>query len=271
MNSTAIGDIGAEPLRTVEVEESVPWTRIDLNSDIGEVDDGGILDAQLLDVITSANVACGGHAGDAASMHRVCGEAIARGVVIGAQVSYDDREGFGRRRLDVAPARLRDDLRRQYEDLHRAAAREGGRVAYLKPHGALYHAALDEPATADVLVELARDYGIAVLTMHPGALHRHALAADVPVFREAFVDRGYQRDGRLTPRGESGDLLAEDAALARLRTWVDRSFADAHSLCVHSDTPGAASLAWAARQVLAAAGVAIAPFTPLAPIDPDIR
>lgn len=233
---------------------------IDLNADVGEVADPAV-DLALLGVISSANIACGGHAGDARSMMRLCTDAVDRGVAIGAQVSYPDREGFGRRLIAISRRDLHDALARQFEDLAAAADATGGQVTYLKPHGALYHAAIDDPVTAEVIVDLAVTHAVSVLTMGFGQLRSQAMSAGVPVFGEAFLDRGYTAEGRLAPRGDAGALLDADAAIARLQTWIPRSFDGAHSLCVHSDSPDAIVVAERSRTLLERHRITVAAFT----------
>lgn len=233
---------------------------VDLNADVGEIPDPRI-DLALLEVITSANIACGGHAGDRVSMARLCQAAVGHEVAIGAQVSFPDREGFGRRLLTIAPSQLRTSLEQQCDDLAEEAESAGGRVAYLKPHGALYHAAIDDPATAEVLVGLAATRGIPVLTMGFGHLRSQAEAAGVPVFSEAFLDRGYTADGRLASRDSPGAVLEAEAALDRLREWITHRFHGAHSLCVHSDSPDAVAVASRARSLLTERNIRMVAFT----------
>lgn len=239
----------------------------DLNADIGEGDE--VMDAALLDIITSANVACGGHAGDAESMRRVCDLAAARGVAIGAQVSYVDREGFGRRRLDIPPAALAEQVAEQLGALDAHARAAGSRVTYVKPHGALYHAAVSDPRTAEAV--LAGSSGLPMLTLPHGALRALSRERGVDVHAEAFADRGYAADGGLVPRDARGALLENvDEVTARVQRLVrDGAIVavdgtvlrvDAASLCVHSDTPGADVIARTVRDVLVASGVVPAPF-----------
>ena len=223
---------------------------IDVNSDVGELPDP-LVDAQLMELISSANVACGGHAGDHSSMLRVCRLASDHAVAVGAQVSYPDREGFGRRKLDIAPEALHAAIARQFEELAEAAGSAATHVSYIKPHGALYHAAIDDPGTADVIVRLADTYRVPLLTLGFGELRDRANHAGIPVFSEAFIDRGYQPDGRLTSRGEPDAILDDTTALDRLNEWVRHDFHGAHSLCVHSDTPNAVGLTRKVRRALA--------------------
>jgi len=257
---------------------------LDLNADLGE----GIatstmhadqVDDALLGIVTSANVACGGHAGDAASMARVCAIAVERGVAIGAQVSYVDRAGFGRTRLDVAPATLRAQLLDQLGELRAHARAAGGRVAYLKPHGALYNTAADDPDVADAVVATVLEDGadhrqLPVLALPGSALALRARAAGIEVVGEAFADRAYTRAGRLVPRSHDGAVITDADAVVdrvlrleaegvvRADDGTDISVA-ARSVCLHSDTDGAVDLARRVRQALWAAGVVLTPFSGL--------
>lgn len=244
----------------------------DLNADLGEGD--AAMDDALLDVVTSANVACGGHAGDDATMARICEMAASRGIAIGAQVSYVDRDGFGRRRLDVPPRQLAEQIRSQYQSLVRHAQAAGSEVTYVKPHGALYHAAVSDREIAEII--LSTTDGLPVLTLPYGALREGAQERGVIAHVEAFVDRGYTSDGSLVPRDHPDALLAStDAVTAR----IDRLLADgiivaidgspiaiaAQSICVHSDTPGADVLAARVRAYIEGSGARLAPFAPPGP------
>jgi len=220
---------------------------VDLNADLGE--GFGIWqltdDEALLDVVTSANVACGFHAGDPRGLRRVVGLAAARKVVVGAQVSYRDLAGFGRRFLDVAPEELEAEVVYQVGALDALCRVEGTSVRYVKPHGALYHACLTHPAQGDAVRRAAAALGLPLLHgWLDGAV------------KEGFVDRGYRADGTLVPRGEPGAFLDPESAVAqaiRLSGFVD-------SLCVHGDTPGAVDLARRVRAAFEEAGVPLGPF-----------
>lgn len=219
--------------------------QVDLNADLGEeVTD----DAALLAVVTSANVACGYHAGSAAIMRAVCAEAAARGVSIGAQVSYDDRPNFGRVALDVAYDTLREQVADQVGALRAAAAAAGVEVRYVKPHGALYHRTLDDEEQAHAVLDGSD--ALPVLGM-PGALTRFAAAAGRAVHREGFPDRAELPSGRLVPRDRPGAVIEDEAAICAravdLATRVD-------SVCVHGDHPGAVAHARAVRHALESAG-----------------
>jgi UPF0271 protein len=249
---------------------------IDLNADLGE--GFGIWrltdDEQLLDVVTSANVACGFHAGDPDTMRRVCALAAERGDAIGAQVSYRDLAGFGRRRIDVAPDELAADVMYQLGALDAFARAAGTRVRYVKPHGALYNTAADDAAQAAAVAAgvAAVDPGLPLLALPGSELATAARGAGLPFVAEGFADRAYTPAGRLVPRGEPGAVHADPAvaiaqavSIARDHrvTAIDGSSVDAAaaSVCVHGDTPGAVRLARELRRALEEAGVAVAAFT----------
>jgi 5-oxoprolinase (ATP-hydrolysing) subunit A len=254
---------------------SAPPATVDLNADLGEGFGVWRLgdDDALLGVVTSANVACGFHAGDPSTMRRVCARAVAAGVAIGAQVSYRDLAGFGRRFIDVPPAELTDDVLYQLAALDGIARTEGGRVAYVKPHGALYNAAVHHEAQARAVVDAvaAYDAGLPLLGLPGSSLLRRAGAAGLRPVAEGFADRGYTPEGTLVPRRESGALVSDPAEVAERAvrmvvdgvvlavdgTTVDLAVA---SVCVHGDTPGAVALARAVRAALEAQGLRPAPF-----------
>ncbi|WP_040337223.1 LamB/YcsF family protein [Candidatus Blastococcus massiliensis] len=250
-------------------------TSVDLNADLGEGFGVWRLgdDEALLDVVTSANVACGFHAGDPTTMRRVCGGAAAAGVTVGAQVSYRDLAGFGRRFIDVAPAELADDVLYQVAALDGVARAAGSRVRYVKPHGALYNATVTHMGQARAVVDavVAYDPALPVLGLPGSVLLRVAAEAGLPTVAEGFADRGYAPDGSLVPRGEPGALVQDPAAVAAraVRMAVEGTVvavdgstvpAQVESVCVHGDTPGAVELARAVRAALEAAGVTPASF-----------
>ena len=250
--------------------------RIDLNADVGESFGAWRLgdDAAILDVVTSANVACGFHAGDPTTLRRTCAYAAQRGVAVGAQVGYRDLAGFGRRFLDVAPEDLAADVLYQIGALRALARAEGARVSYVKPHGALYNAVVHHEEQAAAVVEAVSAAGsdLTILGLPGSAVLRLAERAGLPTVTEAFADRGYTSSGRLVPRTEPGALLTDPeqvaARVVRLVTeGVVRSVdgtdvtVPARSVCLHGDTPGAVAMARATRLALAAAGVEIAAFT----------
>ncbi len=254
---------------------ATPTRWIDLNADLGEnVGD----DVALLDLVTSANVACGAHAGDDTTMRRICALAAERGVVIGAHPGYADPEHFGRRVLDVPAADLAASLAAQYGALGRAAEGAGAQVRFVKPHGALYHRAAHDVSVAAIVYReaIAVDPGVRFLAPPGSILLRHAALADHGVrgVVEGFADRGYTvgSDGQATlvERGAPGALLDHDKAVEQaialattgLARALDGSLVAVHpaSLCVHGDTPGAVALAREIREELLRAGVAIRAF-----------
>ena len=228
-------------------------TVVDLNADVGE---GFAADAALFGLVTSANIACGFHAGDKQSMRVACEAAAAAGVAIGAHVSYRDREGFGRSELDVDPATIGAEAAEQIEALRTAADAAGRRVAYVKPHGALYHRASGDRACAEAIVRAAGHAGLVVLGFPGSELRARAGEAGLPAVAEGFADRAYAADGTLVPRGDPTSLLGA-AAAARQALALAGSV---DSICIHSDTPGAVEVAAAVRAALVAAGVEVRAF-----------
>lgn len=249
---------------------------IDLNADLGEGFGRWQLtdDDALLSIVTSANVACGFHAGDPSTMRRVCALAAERGVRIGAQVSYRDLAGFGRRAMDVPPRELADEIAYQIGALEIFARAAGTRVAYVKPHGALYNRCVHDAAQAAAVAEgvtLAAGGPLPVLGLPGSRLHEAARAAGLPVVGEAFADRAYTAAGTLVPRGEPGAVVSDPGTVVKRAldfaregavTSVDgqRIDVEVRSLCLHGDTPGAAGLAHRVRRELAGAGVRVAAF-----------
>ena len=253
----------------------MPEPVTDLNADLGESFGAWQLgdDDALMQLITSANVACGFHAGDPLTLRRTCATAVAAGVSIGAQVSYRDLAGFGRRDMAVPADELTAELLYQIAALDGIARVEGSRVSYVKPHGALYHRVRKDQAQAAALVDaiLAYDPALPLLTQSNGLAAQMAAAAGLRVVAEAFADRGYAADGSLVPRGQPGALRTDPAEVgSRAVTMVTRGVVEtgdgitvpvqARSLCVHGDTPGAVAIATAVRQALEQAGVRLAPF-----------
>jgi UPF0271 protein len=249
---------------------------MDLNADLGEGFGVWRLgdDEALLDVLTSANVACGFHAGDPSTMRRVCGLAVERGVTIGAQVGYRDLAGFGRRRIEYDPGELRDDVLYQVAALDGFARVAGDRVRYVKPHGALYNAVVADEAQAGAVVAAVRMYdpALPVLGLPHSALLRLACDAGLRTVPEGFADRGYLPSGSLVPRGRADALVTDPQTVAHraVRLAVHGSVlavdgsevaCTVESLCVHGDTPGAVELAHAVRGALTTAGVSLAPFS----------
>ncbi len=249
---------------------------IDLNSDLGESFGQWTLgdDEAMLDIVTSANVACGFHAGDPLTLQRTCAAAAQRGVVVGAQVGYRDLAGFGRRFLDATPAELTADVIYQIGALDGMCRAAGTSVRYVKPHGALYNTIVhhEEQAAAVVEAVLAYDRALPVLGLPGSAFLRRAEDAGLRTVSEAFADRGYTPEGTLVPRSRPGALLADPAEVAqrmvRLVTEgtlvaVDGSVVQvrADSLCTHGDSPGAVAMAREVRAALTQNGIRVEAFT----------
>jgi 5-oxoprolinase (ATP-hydrolysing) subunit A len=236
---------------------------VDLNADLGESYGRWRLgdDEAMLEVVTSANVACGFHAGDPATLLEVCRQAVAHGVVIGAQVGYPDLAGFGRRFLDMSAADLTAAVVYQIGALDGLARTVGGGVRYVKPHGALYHACVDHEEQARAVVEAVRAYDrqLPLLGLRGSALLRIARERKIRQVTEYFVDRTYTTDGRLTDRRQTNALVhSADYAARRAVRAAQEGMAE--SFCTHGDTPGAVAMAQAVHAALERAGVSIRPF-----------
>ncbi|MDT0317266.1 LamB/YcsF family protein [Streptomyces millisiae] len=251
-------------------------TVIDLNSDLGEGFGQWRLgdDEALLSIVTSANVACGFHAGDPTIMRRVCEAAAARGVAVGAQVGYRDLPGFGRRFIDVDPAELVNDVVYQIGALDGFARLAGTRVSYVKPHGALYNAIVRHEAQAAAVAEAVRRYDPALPVLGlPGSVWlRVAAEVGLTPVREAFADRAYTPEGTLVPRGRPNAVLHDpEVIVERCLRMVAEGVVEAvdgttlpldvRSLCVHGDTPGAVEIARRLRSELERAGHPPRPFS----------
>jgi UPF0271 protein len=248
---------------------------IDLNADLGESFGAWRLgdDDALLSIVTSANIACGFHAGDPLTIRRACAGAIARGVSIGAQVSYRDLAGFGRREMSVPPEELTAEVLYQIAALDGIARTEGGRVSYVKPHGALYNRCVRDPVQAAAVAEAIRAYdpALPLLTLPGGEAVKAAADAGLTAVAEAFADRAYRADGTLVPRGQPGAVISDPgraaARAAAMATGHSLESEDGQqvpvrfrSICVHGDTAGAVTLARAVREALERAGVRVLPF-----------
>jgi 5-oxoprolinase (ATP-hydrolysing) subunit A len=259
------GSAGSSPGRYV----------IDLNADLAESYGRWRLgdDEALLEVVTSANIACGFHAGDPLTIRRACASAVTRGVAIGAQVSYQDLAGFGRREMTLPPEELAAEVLYQIAALDGIARAEGGRVSYVKPHGALYNRAAHDPdqAAAIAAAVASFDNTLPVLCLPGSETAAAARAAGLPAVAEAFADRAYNDDATLVSRGTPGAVLIDTAAVAtRVTGLVTRGTLlsasgselqiSARSVCIHGDTPGAVRLAWAVRAALEQAGVTLSSF-----------
>jgi Uncharacterized proteins, homologs of lactam utilization protein B len=268
---------GGGPERVASEETTdVTGVSIDLNADLGEGFGRWTLtdDERLLSVITSANVACGFHAGDAVTMRRVCALAVEQDVRIGAQVSYRDLAGFGRRAMDVPADELAAEVAYQIGALEVFARAAGARVAYVKPHGALYNRVVGDEEQARAVVEgvLLAGGPLPVLGLPGSRLHACAVEAGLPVVAEAFADRAYTADGTLVPRGRESAVIHDpdtvverSLAMARSRTVTSHCgrtlSVRAASLCLHGDTPGSVELARRVRARLEEAGVRVEAFT----------
>jgi 5-oxoprolinase (ATP-hydrolysing) subunit A len=250
-------------------------TTIDLNSDVGESFGRWTLgdDAAMFRSVSSANVACGFHAGDPSVIRRTCREAAAAGVVIGAHVGYRDLAGFGRRFLDISPGELADDVVYQIGALRALASAEGARVQYVKPHGGLYNAIVTHTAQARAVVDAVKsvDPGLPIMGLPGSEVLRLAEEAGLRAVTEAFADRAYNPDGTLVSRSLPGAVLEDPDQVAehvlRMATesavrTIDGSVLKIHaeSICVHGDSPGAVAMATAVKSALGNAGVSIGAF-----------
>ncbi len=248
---------------------------MDLNSDLGEGFGQWRLgdDEALLDVVTSANVACGFHAGDPSIMRRVCARAAESGVAVGAQVSYRDLAGFGRRFVDVEPAELTADVLYQLGALEAFAKVAGSRVRYVKPHGALYNTIVthEEQAAAVVQAVVEYDRDLPVLGLPGSAWLRLADEAGLTTVAEAFADRGYTSSATLVPRSQAGALITEADEVAKrvvrmitdgVVQSVDGSDVGvaAQSVCVHGDSPDAVGMARRIREAILERGITLEAF-----------
>ncbi|MGW6201708.1 LamB/YcsF family protein [Kribbella sp. NPDC055110] len=249
---------------------------MDLNADMGEGFGSWSMgdDSALLDVVTSANVACGFHAGDPSIMRRVTAEAVERGVAIGAHVGYADKAGFGRRFVDIEPAALRDEVVYQIGALDAFARIAGDRVRYVKPHGALYNTIGRDVEQAGAVVAAVAEYDktLPVLGLPGSEWLRLAAEAGLTAVHEAFADRAYTPSGTLVSRRSPGAVLhdADEIALRCTAMATGQPIhdveggslvVDAASICVHGDTPGAVEIARRVRAAVEGAGVTLRPFT----------
>ena len=249
--------------------------RIDLNSDLGESFGAWPMgqDAALMDSITSANIACGFHAGDPGVMRQTLALAKDKGVAVGAHPGFPDLVGFGRREMKATPAEVHDFVLYQVAALAGMAAAQGLKLQHVKAHGALYNMACKERSLADAIARAvaAFDRTLILFGLPNSELLRAGAAAGLPVAAEVFADRAYERDGSLTSRHKPGSVIHEEDAVVeravrmvkqRDVVVVDGSVIalQADTICLHGDTPGAAALAQVVRRGLEAAGVVIAPL-----------
>ncbi len=248
---------------------------VDLNADLAEGYGVWELgnDAAMLDIVTSANLACGFHAGNPIGLARTCRAAAERAVRIGAQVGYFDLAGFGRRQIEVAPDELAADVTYQIGALQALARAAGSALAYVKPHGALYNTIVDHREQARAVAEAvhAVDPGLPVLGLAGSVFFEEAERRGLRTVAEAFADRAYLPDGRLLPRGEAGAVLRDPGQIAeRVLNMVDTGTVtsvggtvikvEVESVCVHGDSPGAVEIAAAVRDRLLRSGVRLAAF-----------
>jgi UPF0271 protein len=247
---------------------------IDLNADLGEHDGTGAgADSAMLDVVSSANIACGAHAGSSDVMTMTVKAARDRGVAIGAHPSYPDREGFGRHETGLSIDQIVDSVRQQIIALSQCCKSANTRLSYVKPHGALYNRASRDAGLAQALAlcVLDVDPGLTMLALSGSVLETESRNAGLKVAREAFVDRGYRNDGMLVPRDTEGAVIddlrvaaerAGNIAAHRTIETVDGAQINvpADSLCVHGDSPNAVAIVKAARNKLESMGFTIAPF-----------
>ncbi|MBX7431300.1 LamB/YcsF family protein [Mycobacterium sp. Y57] len=249
---------------------------VDLNADLGESFGVWRLgdDEAMLDLVSSANIACGFHAGDAATLARTCRAAAERGVRIGAQVGYQDLAGFGRRFIDVGPEELTAEVIYQIGALEALARAAGSRVSYVKPHGALYNAIVEHRDQARAVAEAVRAAGpdLPVLGLAGSAFFSEAERLGLRTVPEAFADRAYRSDGKLLSRRERNAVLEDvDEIATRVASMVTAGRVTAvdgstisvtvESVCVHGDSPGAVQIATAVRERLIADGVTLSPFS----------
>jgi 5-oxoprolinase (ATP-hydrolysing) subunit A len=241
---------------------------VDLNADVGE----GMDDRALLPFLTSANVACGLHAGDPTVMDTTVAEALERGVCVGAHPGYADRENFGRVRMEISPEAVERLVLYQIAALEGFVRSRGGALTHVKPHGALYHAGAESAEIARAIAKgVRRARQDLVVVGQPGSrMLEAAREAGLPVAAEAFADRRYRADGALVPRSEKGALLTDpdEAAEQALHLARDRFVlaedgsrvdVDADTICLHGDTPGAPGIARRIRERFRREGVAVAP------------
>jgi len=248
---------------------------IDLNSDLGESYGAWQMgdDVAMIDIVSSANIACGFHAGDPAGILRTLDAAAQRGVAIGAHVSYPDIVGFGRRDMDIAPADLAADVIYQIGALKGLATAAGIAVSYVKPHGALYNRIAVDAVQGAAVIEAIRkiDPSLVLLGLANAPILQQARAAGLVCVAEAYADRAYTREGRLVPRREQGAVLHDPSVIAQRMVMlalhgtieaIDGSIIHIHaqSICVHGDSPGALAIAREVRRGLQAQGITVSSF-----------
>ncbi|WMW79989.1 5-oxoprolinase subunit PxpA [Undibacterium cyanobacteriorum] len=244
-------------------------TSIDLNADLGE---GGLYDAQMLSLVSSANIACGGHAGDLQTMRTAVSIAQEAGVAIGAHPSYPDRENFGRKLMSIPAEQLLPELKRQVESLQNVADSLGQKLSHIKPHGALYNQAAFDTELGELVIRLVQeiDPSLHLMVLAASPLARRARLAGINVIEEAFADRAYRSDASLVPRTELGAVLeSPDLAVAQCIRLVREGQilsinkvlvpVSADSICVHGDGIEAFNVLKQVREAILIMGVRIAP------------
>ena len=245
---------------------------IDLNADLGEDEspEGTARDIAIMDIVSSCNIACGGHAGSPTSMRTMLAAAKSTNIAAGAHPSYPDRSGFGRQSMNISLEDLEACLTSQLHDITTIGEQVGVPLTHLKPHGALYNDAQDDPELAEMLIELATRSNLALVGMPRSLIQKKAMARKISFIAEAFIDRRYTENGRLTPRSEAGAVLADEDERLRQGLALAQGAGltakgghllkiEAHSLCLHSDSDGALETAKKMRLALEKVGLVIRP------------
>lgn len=249
--------------------------KIDLNADLGEGFGPWVMgdDAAMMGLVSSANIACGGHAGDPETMFRALARATETGVAIGAHPGYADRQGFGRRIIPMTPAEVKRMIAAQVGALIGVAQLAGARVAYVKPHGALSNLASADRPLAEAVAQAVGALGLGLLAISGTEMEAAARAIGLPVWSEVFADRAYLPSGQLVPRSRKDAMIHDpDEAADRLIGFLETGLMPvvggapiklaAQSICIHGDSPGAVAMARRIRERLTDAGVEIARFAP---------
>lgn len=250
-------------------------TRIDLNADLGESFGPWVMgaDADMLDIVTSANVACGGHAGDSKTMFEVLTMAAEKGVSVGAHPGFEDKEGFGRRRLPLTRLEIKRLIAAQVGALKGVAGLTGAQVRYVKPHGALGNWAAEDSGVAEAIAMAVKHSApdCAILAISGTELEKASKHLKIETFSEIFADRGYADNGNLVPRSEAGAIISDpEAASERLIRFFETGDMptvsggsvrlDAHSICIHGDSPHAVAMGVSIRERLVQQGFVLKPF-----------
>lgn len=246
-------------------------TRIDLNADLGEDEspEGIARDLAIMEVITSCNIACGGHAGSAANMKIMINAAAERNVAAGAHPSYPDRANFGRKSMNISINDLKDSIKQQFETIRNIAYENGQSLHHIKPHGALYNDAQDDPVLAKLFVNLALGEELPLVGMTGSFMQNMASQCHLEFISEAFIDRRYNDQGRLVSRSKVGAVLTDDndrlhqgfalATAENIRTETGNSITiTADTLCLHADSEGSLNTARQMRKMLENAGIIVA-------------